>query len=82
MDVAQQLVVAGQGVHTGALLRLDRLEQLKSDPFPRQSTKLHGAERLYRLRVGDYRIVYELDTDAMRITIQYIRHRREVYRRL
>ncbi|TLY37438.1 MAG: type II toxin-antitoxin system RelE/ParE family toxin [Nitrospirae bacterium] len=61
---------------------LDRLEQLKSDPFPRQSTKLHGAERLYRLRVGDYRIVYELDTDAMRITIQYIRHRREVYRRL
>jgi mRNA interferase RelE/StbE len=61
---------------------LERLEQLKSDPFPRQSTKLHGAERLYRLRVGDYRIVYELDTDAMLITIHHVRHRREVYRRL
>ena len=61
---------------------LDRLEQLKSDPLPRQSAKLHGAERLYRLRVGDYRIVYELDTDAMLITIHHIRHRREVYRRL
>lgn len=61
---------------------LDRLEQLKSNPLPRQSAKLHGAEQLYRLRVGDYRIVYELDTDAMLITIQYVRHRREVYRRL
>ena len=61
---------------------LDRLEQLKSDPLPRQSTKLHGAERLYRFRVGDYRIVYEFDTETMRITVHYIRHRREVYRRL
>ena len=61
---------------------LDRLEQLKSNPLPHQSAKLHGAERLYRLRVGDYRIVYELDTEAMLITIHHIRHRREVYRRL
>lgn len=61
---------------------LDRIEQLKSDPLPRQSIKLHGAERLYRLRVSDYRIVYELDTEAMLITIHYVRHRREVYRRL
>jgi mRNA interferase RelE/StbE len=59
-----------------------RIEQLQDDPLSQQSVKLQGAERLYRLRVGDYRIVYELDREAMVITIHYIRHRREVYRRL
>ena len=55
---------------------------MRYDPLPRQSSKLQGAERLYRLRVGDYRIVYEVDTAALQITIHYVRHRREVYRRL
>jgi mRNA interferase RelE/StbE len=59
-----------------------RIERLPSDPFPPQSAKLQGAERLYRLRVGDYRIVYEVDLDALHITVQYVRHRRDVYRRL
>jgi len=34
-----------------------RIDRLPADPFPPQSAKLQGAERLYRLRVGDYRIV-------------------------
>ena len=38
-----------------------RIERLPSDPFPPQSSELQGAERLYRLRVGDYRVVYEVD---------------------
>ena len=38
---------------------LDRFEKLKSDPFSATSRKLQGAEQLYRVRVGDYRIVYE-----------------------
>jgi len=61
---------------------LARIEQLASDPFPHQAVKLQGAERLYRLRVGDYRIVYEVDTQTATITIYYVRHRREVYRNL
>jgi len=44
--------------------------------------KLSNAERLYRIRVGDYRIVYEVDHDAILITIHYICHRRDVYRTL
>jgi len=55
---------------------------LTSDPFPLQSAKLQGAERLYRLRVGDYRIVYEVDSDGPHIIVQYVRYRRDVYRRL
>jgi mRNA interferase RelE/StbE len=56
------------------------LESLPSDPFPHQSSKLTGTDRLYRIRVGDYRIVYE--AGAAELTVHYIRHRREVYRRL
>lgn len=59
-----------------------RIEDLQSDPFPSQSIKLSGTERLYRVRVGDYRIVYEVDTQSKQVTIHYVRHRREVYRSL
>ncbi len=60
----------------------DRLEALANDPHPRQSVKLTGAERLYRIRVGDHRIVYGVDDEAKVVTVHYVRHRREVYRGL
>lgn len=55
---------------------------LQIDPQPRQSAKLSGLDAVYRLRVGDYRIIYEIDEDAELVTIHYIRHRRDVYRNL
>jgi len=61
---------------------MERIERLKTDPFPHQAIKLSGTERLYRIRVGDYRTVYEVDTQAKQIMIHYVRHRREVYRAL
>lgn len=61
---------------------LDRIDRLPANPTPPQSTKLQGAERLYRLRVGDYRIIYEVDREAEQITVHYVRHRRDVYRTL
>ena len=59
---------------------IEQIERLKTDPSPRHAIKLSGAERLYRIRVGDYRIVYEVDTRAKQVMIHYVRHRREVYR--
>lgn len=59
---------------------MERIEKLKADPFPQQAIKLSGTERFYRIRVSDYRIVYEVDTQAEQVTIHYVRHRREVYR--
>ncbi len=58
------------------------IEKLETDPFPRQSLRLSGTEQLYRLRVGDYRVVYEVDTFSRQVIIHYVRHRREVYRDL
>ncbi len=59
---------------------MEHIESLRSNPFSPQAVKLSGAERMYRLRVGDYRIVYEVDTKSRQVMIHYVRHRREVYR--
>jgi len=58
------------------------IEVLKSNPFPPGAGKLSGAEHLYRIRVGDYRIVYEVQVAAKHLLIHYIRHRKDVYRSL
>ena len=60
----------------------ERIETLENEPFSRQSLKLEGAEQMYRLRVGDYRIIYEIDQANRQITVHHVRHRREVYRGL
>jgi len=59
---------------------LERIDHLKDTPFTRQSIKLAGAENLYRIRVGNYRIIYGVDVKARLVTIHYVRHRREAYR--
>jgi len=61
---------------------IEQIESLKTDPFPRQAIELSGAERLYRIRVGNYRIVYEVDIRIKQVMIHYVRHRREAYRSL
>lgn len=58
-----------------------RLAALAEDPRPPGSEKLTGLDA-YRLRVGDHRIIYEVDDEARTVVITRIRHRREVYRKL
>ena len=61
---------------------MKRIEKLNDEPFPHGVDKLESVERLYRIVVGDYRIIYEVDTQAKQIMILYVRHRRDVYRAL
>jgi mRNA interferase RelE/StbE len=61
---------------------LMRVNALADDPLPRGAIKLAGADELYRIRVGDYRIVYELVRLPRRVLVHYIRHRRDVYKRM
>jgi mRNA interferase RelE/StbE len=56
-----------------------RIEQLATNPRPRQSKKLTGSERGYRLRAREYRIIYQVDEEAKEVTIYSIKHRKEVY---
>jgi mRNA interferase RelE/StbE len=72
-----------EGIPRSTVMRiLKRIEGLALDPFPPNSVKLSGSERLYRIRVGDYRVVYEVEARARLVVIHYVRHRRDVYRRI
>lgn len=56
------------------------IDDLRENPRPRGVRKLRGHEGLYRIRVGSYRMVYEIDDEAELIVVTRIRHRRDVYR--
>jgi mRNA interferase RelE/StbE len=53
---------------------------LGANPFPPGVEKLAGAEHTYRIRIGDYRVIYEVVNVANLIEIQRVRHRKDVYR--
>ena len=57
-----------------------RIKALAEEPRPRQSKKLRGMEKAYRLRVRDYRVIYTIDDEHKLITVVAVKHRREVYR--
>jgi len=56
-----------------------RLENLASNPRPSGCKKLKGGDHEWRIRVGDYRVVYTIDDAKLRVEVTRIRHRSEVY---
>ena len=62
--------------------RIDtRILALADNPRPQGSKKLGGEDGLYRIRVGDYRIVYAIRDDILVVLVVRIGHRSEVYRK-
>lgn len=59
-----------------------KLIQLQDNPRGAGAIKLSGSGKTWRIRVGDYRIVYEIDDSAAMLFVTIIAHRREVYRDL
>lgn len=57
-----------------------KLEELAMKPRPSGVVKLEGVDNLYRIRVGDLRIVYQIQDDLLLITVVKVAHRREVYK--
>jgi mRNA interferase RelE/StbE len=56
------------------------IERLSENPFPHGYKKLKGSENTYRLRVGMYRILYEIHNKELVIKIITIAHRKEAYK--
>lgn len=56
------------------------VSDLANDPFPHGVKKLVGSEYSYRIRIGDYRVVYEVFENRLIIEIVRVRHRKDVYR--
>jgi mRNA interferase RelE/StbE len=57
------------------------VEQLATEPYPGGVRKLVGAEHTYRIRVGDYRVVYSVTASVLVIEIIRVGHRRDIYHR-
>jgi mRNA interferase RelE/StbE len=60
----------------------DKINNLSETPRPAGSVKLTGSDNLYRIRSGNYRIVYDINDRLKKVTIYYIRHRKDIYRDL
>jgi mRNA interferase RelE/StbE len=59
----------------------NRIQALVLNPRPFGSEKLEGFETTYRVRQGDYRIVYDIDDAEHAVYVLKVRHRKDVYRR-
>ena len=58
------------------------VDNLSANPRPSGVRKIQGYERHYRIRVGRYRIIYEIDDAARMVSVNHVDHRRAVYRSL
>jgi mRNA interferase RelE/StbE len=57
------------------------VELVANDPRPRGASKLVGGDGAWRVRTGDYRIVYEIHDDVVLVLVLAAGRRREIYRR-
>ena len=59
---------------------ISAIKSLADNPRHAGSRKLTGSENDWRIRVGDYRVLYEIDDPAQAVRVMRVRHRREAYR--
>jgi len=59
-----------------------KIGALATEPRPPGTVALQGIKGLLRLRVGDYRIIYQVDDDILIVLVVEVGHRREVYKRM
>ncbi len=58
---------------------LKHIEDLADDPRPPGVKKLSGAEDLYRIRIGDYRVIYQIRDKVLLVVVVRIGHRGDIY---
>lgn len=59
---------------------IEKIQPLAENPKPQGSRKITGSKNDWRIRIGDYRAIYEINEREKRVKIMLIRHRREAYR--
>jgi mRNA interferase RelE/StbE len=59
---------------------INQIKGLAENPWPKGCRKITGSKHDWRIRVGDYRIIFEVDDNAHVVRVMRIRYRREAYR--
>lgn len=57
-----------------------RIDALADDPRPRGTVKMGGREGQYRIRTGDYRVIYQVKDDVLLVLVIDIGNRKDIYR--
>ncbi|KYC40914.1 addiction module antitoxin [Scytonema hofmannii PCC 7110] len=60
---------------------LEKIQHLADEPRPDGVVKLKGSVQEYRIRVGDYRVRYEINDDNQTVQILQCKHRKDVYKK-
>lgn len=60
---------------------IEKIQNLALEPRPDGVVKLKGSDNEYRIRVGDYRVRYEIDDESQLVQILQCKHRKDVYRK-
>ena len=58
-----------------------KIEQLAEDPRPDGVVKMKGSDNEYRIRIGSYRVRYEIDDEELIILLLQCKHRKDAYRK-
>lgn len=58
-----------------------KIDALVQNPRPREVKKLEGEDELYRIRVGDYRVIYQVQDKALIVLVVKLGDRKEIYQR-
>jgi len=59
---------------------INKIRNLATDPHPRTAKKLSGREA-WRIRIGIYRVIYEIHNDILAIIVIMIAHRKDIYKK-
>ena len=57
-----------------------RIDRLAKNPRPSGCKKLEGGDELYRIRVGDFRVIYRIEDEVLVVAIVAVGNRRDIYR--
>ncbi len=81
IEITSSALKSLRAIPRDAQVRIRRaIDRLAEDPFPANVKKMAGEEHTYRLRIGDYRVVYEIHDRRLVILILRVGHRKDVYR--
>ena len=58
---------------------LEAIEKLASNPHPQNHKKILGSEHNFRIRIGNYRVIYFIEDNELIIEIIRVKHRKDVY---
>ena len=60
---------------------LKEIEKLSLEPYPTNHKKILGTEHIFRIKIGNYRVIYSVENEQLVIEIIRVRHRKEAYRK-